>query len=63
MDIEQLKDDLREIEGALQVIADGLDIRPGTGGDAVRLVLRRLGELNGCVKLLNWHGNKDEAPY
>lgn len=32
MDIEQLMDDLREIEGALQVIADGLESVRRVGG-------------------------------
>jgi hypothetical protein len=45
MDAEKLRDDLAELESALAVIADGLDVQPGSGGDAVRLVQRRLAEI------------------
>jgi hypothetical protein len=45
MDVDKLKAELVEIDGALSVIIDGLDVQPGSGGDAVRLVQRRLAEI------------------
>ena len=40
-----IQDELAELAAALETIADGLDVQPGRGGDAVRLVARRLVEL------------------